>query len=102
MVDFRRPGHKYSVNYDRVEIGSGIWVMFCLSQTSLTRFIKYPGLTWIQHCTMCITKCICPDQSNELSKLDGDDESISPDFPQDMLREWNNCTIKAFDLSVLG
>ena len=29
-----------------------------------------------------------PDQSNELSVLDGDGGSISPDFPQDILKDW--------------
>ena len=25
------------------------WVIFCLDQVGLTRFIKYLGLTWILH-----------------------------------------------------
>ena len=29
-----------------------------------------------------------PDQSNELSTLDGDDGSISPDSPQDIWKDW--------------
>ena len=29
-----------------------------------------------------------PDQSNKLSMLQGDDESVSPGSPQDTLRGW--------------
>ena len=40
------------------------------------------------------------DQSNELSVLDGDDGSISPDCPQDIWRI--DCIIEVFDHLVLG
>ena len=44
-----------------------------------------------------------PDQSNELRMLDGDDESVSPDF----LYQYNyfeglNVQLEYFDCSVLG
>ena len=43
-----------------------------------------------------------PDQSNELSMLDGDDRSVSPDSPHDI---WKDCLynqrITVFDYSVL-
>ena len=29
-----------------------------------------------------------PDQSDELSVLDGDDGSVSPDFPQNIWKDW--------------
>ena len=38
-----------------------------------------------------------PNQSNELSMLDGDDGSVSPDFLQ---YNRSDCTIRVFDYSV--
>ena len=63
------------------------WVTFCLCEVGLTQFIKYPGLTQILNWITGIINGICPEQSNELRVLDGDDGSVSPDSPQDILRE---------------
>ena len=41
-----------------------------------------------------------PDQSNELSLLDGDNESISPDPPQDIM-EGLNVQLEYIDCLVL-
>ena len=40
------------------------------------------------------------DQSNELSKLDGDDRRVSPNFPQDI--KVMIVPLEYFDCSVLG
>ena len=64
--------------------GQVIWVTrvtFHLGQADLTQFIKYLGLTWILHWITCIIIMASdPNQSNELSMLDGDDGSVLPDF----------------------
>ena len=50
--------------------------------SGLIWFINYPGQIQILHWIMALASG--PDQSNELSVLDGDDESISPDSLQDI------------------
>ena len=51
-----------------------MYMILCISRLK-------PGLV------ILVTKESDPDESNELSMLDGDDGSISPDAPQDISRE---------------
>ena len=58
-----------------MKLGPVIWVRFCLGQADLTQFIKHSGLTHILHESHALIMVFGPDQSNELSMLDGDDGS---------------------------
>ena len=64
-----------------------IQVTFWPGQTGVTQFIKYLAMTQILHWIICINMMSGTDQNNELSVLDSDDESVSPESPQDIWRD---------------
>ena len=71
--------HQYRVKTGSAYPGyAGQAATFCLVEAGLTRF--YIGSRAL------IMACVS-DQSNELSVLDGDDESVSPDFLYHILKD---------------
>ena len=64
---------------------SASWVIQV--KVGLTWLIKFPGLTRFCTGSRSLIMVSVPDQSNELSVLNDDNESVSPDFLYHILKD---------------